>query len=96
MLQCPKISGLDPGEPDLFAYLEAQESPLPRLILVSAADKGAIASMKEPAGWTTWCRWKSSFNRPTQPSRRWQCCGTQYCAPWLASIRTQVFVGAIP
>lgn len=43
-------TNMDPGEKDLFAHLYASHYPLPRLIVLSSADKGVIVRAKD-LGW---------------------------------------------
>lgn len=92
----PTVTVLDPGELNLFAYLNAHELPLGQFKVVSTADKGAIAFCKLP-GWLDHLVSLEELLVGTNTSRgKLAQLGPQHKARFLSEVRTQVRMGFIP
>lgn len=92
----PSMTTLDPGELHLFAYLNAHELPLASVILVSTADKGAIAAAHLPR-WLDELISLEELLKSAKVSRtKLDLIGPQHTASFLTDVRTKVFLGIIP
>lgn len=92
----PSMATLDPGELNLFAYLNAHELPLGPFIFVGTADKGAIAAAKLP-GWLDQLVSLEELLKLARVSRaKLDLVGPQHTAGFLVEVRTKVFLGIIP
>ncbi|WP_295995094.1 hypothetical protein [Rugamonas sp.] len=92
----PTVAVLDPGELNLFAYLNAHELPLGNFKVVSTADKGAIAFCKLP-GWLDHLVSLEELLVSANTSRgKLAQLGPQHYTKFLAEVRTQVWLGFIP
>ncbi|HSW17909.1 MAG TPA: hypothetical protein VLJ86_11825 [Ramlibacter sp.] len=90
------MTSLDDGELELYAHLFVNESPLPPLLAISTADKGAIVRAKD-LGWLD--RLVSleellsgvGIARPKMAALR-----TAHRAAFLSDVRTKVYLNMIP
>ncbi len=92
----PTVTVLDPGELNLFAYLNAHELPLGPFIVVSTADKGAIAFCKLPAWLDHLVSLEELLVSAGTSRGKLSQLGPQYLTDFLARVRTQVRLGYIP
>ncbi|MFZ3288748.1 MAG: hypothetical protein WA191_18110 [Telluria sp.] len=92
----PSMATLDPGELNLFAYLNSHELPLAPLIVIGTADKGAIAAARLP-GWLDQLVSLEELLKLAKVSRaKLDLVGSQHTVSFLSEVRTKVFFGIIP
>lgn len=96
LLQYPAMATLDPGELNLFAYLNAHELPLAPLIVVSTADKGAIVATKFPRWLDQLVSLEELLKLVKAPRAKLDLVGSQHTATFLSEVRTKVIFGIIP
>lgn len=96
MLLYPHGPLLDPGERDLFAYLNAHELPLAPLIVIGTADKGAIAFSHLPGWLDQLISLEELLAAVKTPRAKLATLGTQHQASFLSQVRTKVRMGVIP
>lgn len=92
----PACATMDAGEKDLFAYLYSLPQPLPGLIVVSTADKGAIVRAKDVAWLDRLISLEELLSKTGAAKSSVAGLGQQYTAAFLGSVRTQVMMGVIP
>lgn len=91
----PSCANLDDGEKDLFAFLNARR-PLPSVLLVSTADKGAIVRLHE-LGWIDHLTSLEELLRKTTATNlKVAALGDAYSLRFLSRVRTDVLMGVIP
>lgn len=96
LLQYPNGPSLDPGERDLFAYLNSHALPLAQFVVVGTADKGAIAFSHLP-GWLDQLVSLEELLVSAKTSRaKLAMLGPQHQTSFLNQIRMKVRMGVIP
>jgi len=96
LLQYPNGPLLDPGERDLFAYLNAHELPLAPFITIGTADKGAIAFSHLPEWLDQLISLEELLESAKTSRAKLALLGPQHRASFLSQVRLKVRMGVIP
>lgn len=92
----PLCSSMDDGEKDLYAYLYAHENPLPPLIVVSTADKGAIVRAKDLSWLDRLISLEELLDKSGVTRNQLSSLGDAYSKDFLATVRKNLILGVIP
>jgi hypothetical protein len=90
----PSMVTLDDGEKYLYAHLNAHELPLPPLIVIGTADKGAIVAAHLPR-WLDQLISLEHLLNECAPGKV-GLLGEQFTETFLSEVRTKALLGIIP
>lgn len=87
---------MDAGERDLFAFLHSIPPPLPALIVLSTADKGAIVRAKDLEWLDRLISLEQLLAKTGAPKSKTVHLGQAYTSAFLSTVKTKVLMNVIP